>query len=95
MHLLVEAADEKSLARGMNGLGVRVAKGLNRVMGRHGKVLDERYHGHILRTPTEVRHARAYLSTNAERHLGVKGADPYASRHPLVQPETFLMRRIC
>ena len=28
MHLLVEAADEKSLARGMNGLGVRVAKGL-------------------------------------------------------------------
>ena len=58
MHLLVEAADEKSLARGMNGLGVRVAKGLNRVMGRSGKVLDERYHGHILRTPTEVRRAR-------------------------------------
>ena len=59
MHLLVEAADEKSLARGMNGLGVRVAKGLNKVMRRHGKVLDERYHGHILRTPTEVRNARA------------------------------------
>ena len=95
MHLLVEAADEKSLARGMNGLGVRVAKGLNKVMGRRGKVLDERYHGHILRTPTEVLHARVYLTRNAERHLGVKGADPYASRHPLVQPETYLMRRMC
>jgi REP element-mobilizing transposase RayT len=95
MHLLVEAADERSLARGMNGLGVRIAKGLNKVMGRRGKVLDERYHGHILRTPTEVRNARHYLVGNAERHLGVKGTDPYASRHPLVQPETFLMRRIC
>jgi REP-associated tyrosine transposase len=95
MHLLVEAADEKSLARGMNGLGVRVAKGLNRVMGRHGKVLDERYHGHILRTPTEVRNARVYLTRNAERHVGAKGPDPYASRHPLVQPETFLMRLVC
>jgi hypothetical protein len=95
MHLLVEAADEKSLARGMNGLGVRVARGLNRVLGRHGKVLDERYHGHILRTPTEVRHARAYLTGNAERHFGREGADPYASQHPLVQPETYLMRRMC
>ena len=95
MHLLVEAADEKSLARGMNGLGVRVARGLNKVMGRSGRVLEERYHGHILRTPTEVRNARGYLSTNAKRHIGLEGADPYASRHPLVQPETFLMRRCC
>ena len=54
VHLLVEAEDEKALSRGMKGLGVRVAKGLNRVMGRQGKVLDDRYHGHILRTPTEV-----------------------------------------
>jgi len=92
---LVEAQDERSLARGMNGLGVRVAKGLNRVLGRRGKVLDERYHGHILRTPAEVRRARAYLTTNAERHFGMRGVDPYASRHPLVQPETFLMRRMC
>ena len=27
MHLLVEAEGEKSLAKGMNGLGVRVARG--------------------------------------------------------------------
>jgi len=57
MHLLVEAQDQKVLARGMCGLGVRIAKGLNRVMERHGKVLDERYHARILRTPTEVVHA--------------------------------------
>jgi putative transposase len=95
VHLLVEAKDEKALSRGMNGLGVRVAKGLNRVMRRHGKVLDDRYHGHILRTPTEVRRARAYLLTNAQRHFGQVGRDPYTSTAPLVAPETFLMRRLC
>jgi REP element-mobilizing transposase RayT len=94
MHLLVEAVDEKSLARGMNGLGVRVARGLNKALGRHGKVLDERYHGHILRTPTEVRRARVYLDGNARRHFGLAGADPYASRAPLVAPVTFLMRQL-
>ena len=95
MHLLVEAADETSLARGMNGLGVRVAKGLNRVMGRSGKVLDERYHGHILKTPTEVRRARNYLVQNAHAHLGLVGADPYSSRHALVAPQTSLLRLHC
>jgi hypothetical protein len=92
--LLVEAASERSLSRGMNGLGVRVAKGLNRVLGRHGKVLDDRYHGHILRTPTEVRRARVYLLQNAERHVGRRGADPFTSRRPLMAPRTFLMRMV-
>jgi REP element-mobilizing transposase RayT len=95
VHLLVEARDEKSLSRGMNGLGVRVARGLNRVMRRRGKVLAERYHGHILRTPTEVRRARAYLLQNARHHYGRSGADPYASREVVVAPQTFLMRRVC
>jgi hypothetical protein len=90
--LLVEAEDERALSRGMNGLGVRVAKGLNRVMGRSGKVLEERYHGHVLRTPTEVRRARSYLLGNARRHIGLVVADPYTSRVPVVAPLTFLMR---
>src|SRR5262249_48845284 len=49
VHLLVEAEDERALSRGMNGLGVRMARGLNRVMGRTGKVLADRYHARILR----------------------------------------------
>ena len=95
VHLLVEAQDEKALSRGMNGLGVRVAKGLNRVMRRHGKVLDDRYHGRILRTPTHAKRARAYLLQNAQTHYGLVGPDPYASTAPVVAPETFLMRRLC
>jgi hypothetical protein len=95
MHLLVEAEGEKSLSRGMNGLGVRVARGLNRVMGRKGGVLEDRYHAHILETPTEVKHARAYQLTNAKKHFGLVGEDPYASKWPLAQPETYLLRRQC
>jgi REP element-mobilizing transposase RayT len=95
VHLLVEAEDARSLSRGMNGLGVRVAKGLNRVMRRRGKVLADRYHGHILKTPTEVRHARNYLLQNTERHIRLRAVDPYTSRVPLMAPRTFLMRRSC
>ena len=95
LHLLVEAEDEKALSRGMNGLGVRVAKGLNRVMRRHGKVLDDRYHGHILRTPTEVRRAREYLLQNARHHYGMTAPDPYTSVVAVIEPDTFLMRRLC
>lgn len=94
VHLLVEAADARMLSRGMCGLGVRVARGLNRVMQRHGKVLDDRYHAHILRTPTEARRARAYLLQNARKHYGVVGVDPYTSTNPVVEPDTFLMRRM-
>ena len=93
VHLLVEARDEKSLSRGMCGLGVRVARGLNRVMKRHGKVLDDRYHGRILKTPTEVRRARAYLLQNARKHYGLRFVDPYTSAKPLVMPRTWLLGR--
>src|SRR5262249_16659716 len=93
IHLLVEAEDERALSRGMKGLGVRVARALNRVMQRHGNVVQERYHARILRTPTEVRHARNYLRTNARHHYGLLGADSFASTRPLIAPKTWLLRR--
>ena len=95
VHLLVEAQDARALSRGMCGLGVRVARGLNRVMRRRGKVLDDRYHAHILRSPTEARRARAYLLQNARKHYGLVVADPYTSTTPVIEPDTFLMRRLC
>src|SRR3954447_16765509 len=67
VHLLVEAPDRRALARALKGLGVRIARGLNRVMKRRGRVVGDRYHAHILKTPSEVKRARTYLSTNA-RH---------------------------
>src|SRR3954471_5498717 len=68
VHLLVEAPDRRALARAMKGLGVRIARALNRVMRRRGGVLSDRYHAHILRTPSEVTRARHYLGTNARHH---------------------------
>ena len=95
VHLLAEAKDERALSKGMNGLGTRVARRLNRVMQRRGKVLDDRYYEHILRTPSEVKRARNYLLQNAQKHFGLRFADPYASAKPVAAPETFLMRALC
>jgi putative transposase len=94
MHLLVEAADRRALGRGMKGLGVRIARGLNRVMQRRGNVLGDRYHAHILKTPTEVKNARHYLRTNGQKHYGLVGPDPFTSYSPLVLPQTWLLRRL-
>jgi REP element-mobilizing transposase RayT len=95
VHLLVEANDRTALMRGMQGLGVRVARRLNRLMGRSGRVVGDRYHARILKTPTEVSHARRYLLTNARKHYGVEGADDFAPRRALALPHTWMLRRLC
>src|SRR5579883_2677165 len=95
IHLLCEAQDRKALSRGMQGLSIRVAKALNRLMGTKGGVLNDRYHARILRTPTEVRRVREYLSRNAAKHYALVGDDPFASRVPVIEPETWLLRRHC
>jgi REP element-mobilizing transposase RayT len=68
VHLLVEAENEGELSRGMTGLAVRMARGLNRVWRRTGAVLADRFHARILRTPREVRTALVYVLQNARRH---------------------------
>jgi REP element-mobilizing transposase RayT len=83
VHLIVEAADKDGLACGMKSIGARVARAVNRVFRRRGPVLIDRYHRHTLRTPSEVRHALAYVLLNARRHLGKTGArQPRANIDP-------------
>ena len=98
IHLVVEADDHDCLARGMQGLGVRVAKALNRVMRQKGKVLADRYHAHVLRTPSEVRNAVQYVLRNHVKHLGWAQIviDPYSSAvpdAPVAAARTWLMRK--
>src|SRR5262249_39097408 len=64
-HALVEAEDRVALGRGIKGLNVRLAKALNRLMGRTGPVMKDRFHVRALKTPTEVRNALLYLAQNA------------------------------
>ena len=93
VHLIVEAQDRVKLATGMQGMGVRIAKALNRVMGRSGRVIGDRYHAHILKTPSEVKRARSYLLTNAQHHYGHAHADGFASQIPVAAPRTWLLTR--
>jgi putative transposase len=95
VHLMVEASDEVRLARGMQGLGVRIAVRLNRMMKRRGRVVGDRYHARVLRTPSQVRNVRGYLLTNAAKHYGTRGPDPFASQHPVTLPHTWLLRMSC
>ena len=52
----------------MQGLAIRIARRLNRSVGRKGKLFAERYHARILKTPTEVRNAIVYVLNNSRRH---------------------------
>jgi REP-associated tyrosine transposase len=80
VHLLVEAEGGTSLARGCQGLSVRVAKAVNRVLGRRGAVWGDRYHARPLRTPREVRNALVYVLQNWFKHVpGSRGRDPLSS----------------
>jgi REP element-mobilizing transposase RayT len=91
VHLIVEALDQVALARGLQGLGIRIARALNRVMRRSGRVVADRYHAHILKTTTEVRRARHYLLTNARRHYGQLGPDRFSSVEPVAAAHTWLL----
>jgi REP element-mobilizing transposase RayT len=71
LHLMVEAEDRVQLSRGMQGLATRIARRLNKALGRSGRVFADRYHMRELRTPREVRNALAYINCNARRHGAV------------------------
>jgi len=92
IHLIVEASDRVALSKGMQGLGVRVARAVNALMSRNGNVMPDRYHARILLNPTMVRNARRYLLTNAYKHYLEPLPDPYASQAPVVAPHTWLLR---
>ena len=52
----------------MTGLAVRIARGLNGLWKRAGRVFSDRYHARILTTPRAVRTALIYVVQNARKH---------------------------
>ncbi|HUS67635.1 MAG TPA: transposase [Kofleriaceae bacterium] len=82
IHLVVEADSAHALSEGMRAWTIRVARAINRALGRTGKVFPERYHAVRLRTARQVRHALCYVLQNARRHgLDVPPGqpDPFSS----------------
>ena len=68
IHLIVEAEGAAGLTSGMLGLEVRLARRLNRVLGRRGRFFADRYHSRTLKTPSEVRSALHYVLNNHAHH---------------------------
>lgn len=80
LHLIVEADEPGLLRRGMQGLAIRVARAVNRALGRRGKVWGDRFHARDLRTPREVRSGIVYVLQNHLKHrVGARGMDPCSS----------------
>lgn len=80
LHLLVEARGRASLSLGIGALLVRIARALNRLWRRTGRLFGDRFHARALRTPLEVRHALVYVLQNARKHgLPLTGVDSCSS----------------
>ena len=80
LHMIIEADSRAALSRGLQGLAIRLAKGINQTLGRRGRVWGERYHARALSSPRTVRRALVYVLMNFRKH-GHTGAaiDPCSS----------------
>ncbi len=72
LHLMVEADGALALARGMQGLAIRIARRVNSALARDGKLFGQRYHARSLKTPREVRNALRYVLLNRKHHAAEK-----------------------
>jgi putative transposase len=79
IHLLVEAADQSCVTRGMKGFAVRVARRLNSLLASRGTIFGDRYHARALKTPREVRNALVYVIFNHKKHGRTYRLDPCSS----------------
>ena len=105
LHLIVEAKDRAALFRGLQGHFVALARRVNRVLGRKGRVFADRYHARSLNGPRETRRCIGYVLRNWTKHLGRQGIDPRSSApwlpwimprpelsSPVAAPATWLLR---
>ncbi len=101
-HFIVEGDESRRARGGVHGLAIRLALAVNRVLGRKGRVVGDRYHARALRTPREMRTSMVYVLLNFRKHLRAPaGIDPRSSgphfsgwqtapRDPGVAPSTAL-----
>jgi hypothetical protein len=73
LHLIVEAKSARSLRGGVGGLAIRIARRINRVVGRTGRVFADRYFPRVLKSPRQTRAALAYVLLNVRRHAAQHG----------------------
>jgi REP element-mobilizing transposase RayT len=79
VHLILETQDSKSLASGVRGLMVRIARRVNTLLFRRGRFWADRWHGRDLAGPRQVRNALVYVLHNRKKHARSEGLDPLSS----------------
>jgi putative transposase len=103
LHLIVEFDDPSMFSRAVQGLAIRIARTLNRVASRTGKVFADRFHSHMMKSLREVANAVRYVIENFRHHLredvAPEGIDPCSSAvwsrddGPVSSPRTWLLRQ--
>lgn len=71
IHAVIETRDNPTLTLGLKSFGARFGKALRRRFGGAGPVFADRYHLHVLKTPTEMKRTLAYVLQNAAKHQGL------------------------
>jgi REP element-mobilizing transposase RayT len=83
MHLMVEVRNRRKLSKGMQALGIRLAKALNSLWRRRrGGVFAERYFAVALESGRQMWRTVRYILNNGRKHgsWSMKGEpDPYSS----------------
>lgn len=85
LHLIVEADTKHALSRGMQGLAIRIAKQVNMLVNRKGKLWGDRFFSRPLTCPRTTHHAIAYVLGNFRKHARPRAyrttyrIDPYSS----------------
>lgn len=68
LHFVVEAANKRALARGMQTLAIQLARAINEQWDRSGKVFAYRYGAKQIKTYRYARNVLAYVLNNWRRH---------------------------
>jgi REP element-mobilizing transposase RayT len=86
VHLVCESDDTVALSRGVQRLGSRVARRVNKLWARSGRLFADRFHGRVLTTPRELRNVLRYVLLNEHKDALVEegrilggGFDPCSS----------------
>ena len=74
IHLVVEANSRQALSRGLQGFKIRVARAINKVLGRKGAVFKDRYHEKPISNPRQCRNTLLYVLSNQRHHAHEEGA---------------------
>ena len=82
VHLVVEASDKRALAAGMRSVAIRIARYVNQLLTRRGRLWADRWHGRALTSPRAVRNTLVYVLANFRKHTNVAvppGIDAFSS----------------